>query len=43
MMFDKIKQLGVSDISSTNTIPRKDIEQLDITKLLGKFIKETFL
>ena len=42
-IFDKIKQLGVTDISSTNTIPRKDIEQLDITELLGKFIKETFL
>lgn len=42
-VFDKMKQIGVTDITSTNTIPRTDIEQLDITSFLCKFIKETFL
>jgi ribose-phosphate pyrophosphokinase len=42
-VFDKMKQVGVTDIISTNTIPRTDIEQLDITDFLCKFIKETFL
>ena len=42
-IFDKMKQVGVTDIISTTTIPRKDIEQLDITAFLGKFIEEIFL
>ncbi|MHA2121968.1 MAG: ribose-phosphate diphosphokinase [Promethearchaeota archaeon] len=43
VIFTKMKQIGVSDIISTNTIPRTDIEQLDITKLLSEFIEENLL
>ncbi|MHA2038280.1 MAG: ribose-phosphate diphosphokinase [Promethearchaeota archaeon] len=42
-VFDNMMQVGVTDIFSTNTIPRTDIKQLDITAFLGKFIEETFL
>ena len=42
-VFEKMNQVGVTDIISTNTIPRTDIEQLDITIFLSKFIEETFL
>jgi ribose-phosphate pyrophosphokinase len=42
-IFIKMNQVGVSDIISTNTIPRSDIEQLDITTLLGKFLEDVFL
>lgn len=42
-VFDKMKQAGVTDIISTNTIPRTDIEQLDITQLLSESIRENFL
>lgn len=42
-VFDKMKQVGVTDVISTTTIPRTDIEQLDITAFLGEFIEEAFL
>ncbi|MHA2283109.1 MAG: ribose-phosphate diphosphokinase [Promethearchaeota archaeon] len=42
-IFDKMKQVGVTDIISTNSVPRTDIEQLDITEYLSKFIQENFL
>jgi len=42
-VFDKMKKVGISDIVSTNTIPREDIEQLDISSLLSEFIEKEFL
>lgn len=41
--FIKMKQIGVIEIISTNTVPRNDIDQIDITSHLSKFIKEKFL
>ncbi|MHA2008380.1 MAG: ribose-phosphate diphosphokinase [Promethearchaeota archaeon] len=42
-IFDKMNYIGVTYIVSTNTIPRKDIKQIDITSYLSKSIKEIFL
>ena len=42
-IFEKIKDLGVKEIISTNTIPRTDIVQLDITQTVCRFIEEKFL
>ena len=42
-VFNKMLQKGVNEIFSTNTIPRKDIKQIDISPLISKFIEEKFL
>lgn len=42
-IFDNMSQIGVTNIISTNTIPRTDIKQIDITSYLSKSIKEIFL
>jgi ribose-phosphate pyrophosphokinase len=42
-VFEEMKKVGVSDIISTNAIPRTDIEQLDITTLLSAFIEKNFI
>jgi len=41
--FIKMKQIGVTEIISTNTVPRNDIDQTDIALHLSKFIKEKLL
>jgi ribose-phosphate pyrophosphokinase len=41
--FIKMKQIGVTEIISLNTIPKDDIEQIDITSHVSKFIEENLL
>jgi len=42
-VFEKLKNIGVTDIISTNTIPRTDISQIDVGSLISNFIEEKFL
>ncbi len=42
-VFNEMREMGVKDIVSVNTIPRDDIEQIDISLLISKFIEEKFL
>ncbi len=42
-VFKKMYDIGVDTILSTNTVPRKDIEQIDISSLISNFIGEKFL
>lgn len=42
-IFSKFKQIGVSEVISTNTIIRPDIKQIDICFTASKFIKDKFL
>ena len=41
-VFEKMKKIGVNKILSTNTIDREDIEQIDISYRISKFIEEKF-
>ena len=42
-VFEKLKDIGVTEIISTNTIPRTDIFQIDVSSLISNFIEEKFL
>ncbi len=42
-VFEKMLKLGVQEIISTNTIPRSDISQINISSFLSKLIEEKFL
>lgn len=42
-VFEKLKAVGVTEIISTNTIPRTDISQIDVSSLISNFIEEKFL
>lgn len=42
-VLKKMKALGLKYLLSTNTIPRDDIEQIDITPFLTEFIKEHYV
>jgi ribose-phosphate pyrophosphokinase len=42
-VFNEIKEIGVRNILSVNTVAREDIEQIDISYLISKFIEEKFL
>ena len=41
--FIKMLQIGVTEIISLNTIPRDDVDQIDITSHVSKFIEENLL
>ncbi|UJG43643.1 MAG: ribose-phosphate diphosphokinase [Candidatus Heimdallarchaeum endolithica] len=42
-VYLELKNMGVEKIISTNTIPNKQIKQLDIAPYIAKYIKEKFL
>jgi len=42
-VFERMMDLGVSQIISTNTISRDDIEQIDVSSFASNFIEEKFL
>ena len=42
-VFKKLRNIGVSEIISTNTIPRTDISQIDVSLFISNFIEEKFL
>ncbi len=42
-VFAKFDEIGVHKVISTNTIPRLDIEQIDISSVACKFIQDKFL
>lgn len=42
-VFNKMREMGVSEVISTNTISREDIEQIDISTLVCTVIEEKFL
>ncbi len=42
-VFKNMNNLGLKYLLSTNTIPRDDIEQIDITPFLTEFIKEHYV
>ncbi len=42
-VFNEMREMGVKDILTVNTVPREDMEQIDISYMISKFIEEKFL
>ena len=42
-VFEKLHEIGVTKVLSSNTIARTDLEQLDITSIVSSFIEDKFL